>query len=67
MEFIFFNENLEGKNKIRKIPKNVEDSTIIQTTKDSVQKFNEKKKKTQKNMWRIGTEYEDSRMRMWYL
>ena len=48
MEFIFFNENLEGKNKIRKIPKNVEDSTIIQTTKDSVQKFNEKKKKTQR-------------------
>ena len=48
MEFIFFNENLEGKNKIRKIPKNVEDSTIIQTTKDSVQKFNEKKKKNPK-------------------
>lgn len=48
MEFIFFNENLEGKNKIRKIPKNVEDSTIIQTTKDSVQKFNEKKKKKPK-------------------
>jgi hypothetical protein len=50
MEFIFFNENLEGKNKIRKIPKNVEDSTIIQTTKDSVQKFNEKKKKNPKRI-----------------
>ena len=48
MEFIFFNENLEGKNKIRKIPKNVQDSTIIQTTKDSVQKFKKKKKKTQR-------------------